>query len=150
MPRKRRSITTQRKRPKSAPAVLFRGSKRRSEKRKTWSDDSMKAALKAVENGQSVSGAARDYGIPKTTLFDRVSGRVIHGVKPGPRPYLSPREEGTLGHFLKHCAKLGYGKTRKDVLAIAESTAIDKGLLKSSRITEGWWRRFLNLSLTYC
>ena len=143
MPRKRRSITTQRKRSKSAPAVLFRGSKRRSEKCKTWSDDSMKAALKAVENGQSVSGAARDYGIPKTTLFDCVSGRVIHGVKPGPRPYLSPREEGTLGHFLKHCAKLGYGKTRKDVLAIAESTAIDKGLLKSSRITEGWWRRFL-------
>ena len=103
----------------------------------------MKAALKAVENGQSVSGAARDYGIPKTTLFDRVSGRVIHGVKPGPRPYLSPREEGTLRHFLKHCAKLGYGKTRKDVLAIAESTAIDNGLLKSSRITEGWWRHFL-------
>ena len=131
MPRKRRSITTQRKRSKSAPAVLFRGSKRRSEKRKTWSDDSMKAALKAtlkaVENGQSVSGAARDYGIPKTTLFDHVSGRVIHGVKPGPRPYLSPREEGTLGHFLKHCAKLGYGKTKKDVLAIAESTAIIKG-----------------------
>ena len=54
-------------------------------------DDSMKAALKAVEDGQSVSGA-RDYGIPKTTLFDYVSGRVIHGVKPGPRPHLSPRE----------------------------------------------------------
>ena len=30
-----------------------------------------------------------------------------------------------------------------DVLAIAESTAIDKGLLKSSRITEGWWQCFL-------
>ena len=60
----------------------------------------MKAALKAVEDGQSVNGAARDYGIPKMTLFDRVSGRMIHGVKPGPRPYLSPREEGTPGHFL--------------------------------------------------
>ena len=58
----------------------------------------MKAALKAVEDGQSVSGAARDYGIP-----DCVGGRVIHGVKPGPRPYLSLSEEGTLGHFLKHC-----------------------------------------------
>ena len=96
MPRKRRSTTTQRKWTKSAPTILCRGSKRRSEKRKTWSDDSMKAALKAVEDGQSVNGAARDYGIPKMTLFDRVSGRMIHGVKPGPRPYLSPREEGTL------------------------------------------------------
>ena len=45
---------------------------------KTWSDDSMKAALKAVEDGQSVSRATRDYGIPKMTLFDRVSGRVIN------------------------------------------------------------------------
>ena len=103
----------------------------------------MKAALKSVEGGQSVSGAARGYGIPKTILFDSVSGRVIDGVKPGPRPYLSPTEEGTLGQFLKHCAKLGSGKTRKDVLAIAESTAIDKGLFKSYCITEGWWQRFL-------
>ena len=29
------------------------------------------------------------------------------------------------------------------MLAIAELTAIDKGLLKSSCINEGWWRRFL-------
>ena len=75
MPRKKRSITTQRKWSKLAPAVLCRESKRRSEKHKTWSDDSMKAALKAVEDGQFVSGAARDYGIPKTTFFDRVNGR---------------------------------------------------------------------------
>ena len=61
---------------------------------------------------------------------------VVGWLMPGPRTYLSPREEGTLEHFLKHCAKLGYGKTRKDVLAIAESTGTDKGLLKSSRITE--------------
>ena len=38
----------------------------------------MKAALKAVEDSQSVSRATRDYGIPKMTLFDRVSGRVIN------------------------------------------------------------------------
>ena len=29
------------------------------------------------------------------------------------------------------------------MLAIAELTAIDKGLLTSSCINEGWWRRFL-------
>ena len=103
----------------------------------------MKAAMEAVAAGQSVSEAAREHGIPKTTLHDRVSGKVIHGVKPGPRPYLSPKEEGNLGLFLKQCAKLGYGKTRKDVLGIVQSTAVDKGLLRSSRVTECWWRRFL-------
>jgi len=112
-------------------------------KRKIWSDESMKAALEAVAAGQSVSEAAREHGIPKTTLHDRVSGKVIHGVKPEPRPYLSPKEEGNLGLFLKQCAKLDYGKTRKDVLGIVQSTAVDKGLLRSSQVTEGWWCRFL-------
>jgi len=103
----------------------------------------MKAAMKAVSEGLSVNQASRYYGVPKTTLHDRVSGRVIHGVKPGPRPYLSPAEEEELGNYLKDCAKMGYGKTRKDVLGIVQSTASDKGLLRSERVTEGWWRRFL-------
>jgi len=90
----------------------------------------------------SLSAAAREYGVPKTTPHDRTSGWVIDGVKPGPRPYLSPSEK-ELGTFLKECAKVGYGKTRKDVLNIAQSVAQEKGLLKVERISEGWWRRFL-------
>ena len=43
----------------------------------------MKAALEAVAAGQSMSEAAREHGIPKTTLHDRVSGKVIHSTKPG-------------------------------------------------------------------
>ena len=27
--------------------------------------------------------------VPRSTLKDRISGRVIHGTNPGPRPYLS-------------------------------------------------------------
>lgn len=38
---------------------------------KTWSHDSMKAALKAViEDGMSVRNAAEYYGVPKSTLGD--------------------------------------------------------------------------------
>ena len=46
--------------------------------------------MKAVGEGESVNQAAQNLGIPKTTLLDRVSGRVIQGGKPGLRPYLSP------------------------------------------------------------
>lgn len=80
----------------------------------------MTAALKAIEDGSSVSRASRDFGVPRSTLHDRVSGRVVHGVKPGPKPYLDNTEEKELGSYLKHCAKVGYGKTRKDVLCIVE------------------------------
>ena len=55
----------------------------------------MKAAMKAASEGESVTQAAWNHGIPNTTL--RVSGRVIHGVKPGPRPYLIAQGEKDLG-----------------------------------------------------
>lgn len=89
----------------------------------------MKAALKAVEDGKSINRAARDYGIPKSTLYDHVSGKVVHGIKPGPRPYLTAGEEKELGIYLKQCAKVGYGKTRRDVLALVQTAASDKGVL---------------------
>ena len=103
----------------------------------------MLAALKAVEEGQLVNQVARDHGIPKTTLKDRVSGRVTHGTNPGPTPYLSTVEEDELGHFLRSCAEVGYGKTRRDAMGIAESVAVDKRVLKGEKISVGWWRRFL-------
>ena len=88
MPRKRCSFA--RKRSRSAPVDLRRSTNRNRQKRcKNWLEESMKAALEAVKEGQSISQAARDHGVPKTTLYDRVSGRVVHGSKPGPQPYLS-------------------------------------------------------------
>ena len=76
-------------------------------------------------------------------LYDRVSGRVTHGNKPGPRPYLTGEEEQELGTYLKHCSKVGYGKTRRDLLAIVQNVAADKGVLRQSQVSSVWWRRFL-------
>ena len=139
MPRKKRSFSN-RRRLHSAPPRL---NPKRPPKRKKWHNDSMKAAIQAVKEGQSVSKAARDHGVPKTTLYDRISGKVIHGVNPGPRPYLSNEEEKELGSYLKQCSKIGCGKTRRDVFAIVQNTASDKGVLRTSQVSSGWWRSFL-------
>jgi len=40
---------------------------------------------------------------------------------------------------------VGYGKTRKQVMNIAES-AREKGLLRKCRISDGWFRRFIENS----
>ena len=74
----------------------------------------------------TVKRAADDHGVPVSTLRDRISGRVVHGTKPGPKPYLSGEEEKELSSFLKSRANVGYGKTRKDVLCIAQSVASEK------------------------
>ena len=99
--------------------------------------------MKAVEEGLGINKASGDHGVPASTLKDRVSGRVKHGVKPGPKPYLCLVEEQELGSFLKSCATMGYGKTRRDVMHSAESVAREKGILKKDCITHGWWNRFL-------
>ena len=58
----------------SAPAVLR--SPKKVKKRKQWSEEAMQAALDAVKNGESVLRAARENGVPRQTLSDRVSGKV--------------------------------------------------------------------------
>ena len=86
----------------------------------------MLAALKAVESGMGINKAACEHGVPATTLKDWVSGRVAHAPD---LTYVSVEEETELGTFLKNCACVGYGKTRKDVLLIAESVAKEKNAL---------------------
>ena len=53
----------------------------------------MIAAIRAVNSGVPVKRAAEEHCVPRTTLRDRLSGKVVHGTKPGPKPYLS-NEQG--------------------------------------------------------
>jgi len=53
----------------------------------------MIAAIESVKGGQSVKRAAEEHGVPRTTLQDCVKGKVVHGVNPGPQPYLQPADE---------------------------------------------------------
>ena len=95
-------------------------------KRKQWKNEQMEQAMKAVETGSKINQAALDHGVPPTMLKDRLSGRVQHGIKSGPKQYLSCEEETELTTFLKSCASVCYGKTRRDVMGIAQSVAMDK------------------------
>ena len=66
--------------------------------------------MKAVEDGEKVSTAARSFGVPRITLYDRVTGRIPHGKKPGPDPYLTTEEETELRDFLIETSDYGYGE----------------------------------------
>ena len=48
-------------------------------KTKQCSEEPMSGAMEAVVDGSSISGAAREYSVPQTTLQDRVHGKVTHG-----------------------------------------------------------------------
>ena len=94
--------------------------------------------MKAVEDGSPINQAAREHGVPKTTLRDRLSGRVVHGSNPGPNPQLTSSEELELSSFIKESAKVGYGKTRKDIMIITKRVAKDKGIRVNNGGIDSW------------
>ena len=82
----------------------------------------MVSAMNAVANGElGVNRAALEFGVLKTTLKDRLSGRVVHGANIGPKPYLNHEEKQELVDFLVKCSKIGHGKTRNEVLKLVEA-----------------------------
>ena len=107
---------------------------------KQYEENRMQRALNAVQDGQSIRRAALEYGVPKSTLGDRVSGRVTHGTLSGPSRYLSSEEEDELVRFLLGCASVGYAKSRKEVLALVQSLVANRGITKL--VTSGWWESF--------
>ena len=46
-----------------------------------------------LDDGISRKRAAVLHGVPRSTLKDRLSGRVIHGQEPGPQPTWMVQEE---------------------------------------------------------
>ena len=64
----------------------------------------------------------------------------------GPKPYLSSTEEKELADFLVDVAKVGYGRTRKQVRTIAGSCAHNKGRLESPVVASHYLLLLLLLS----
>ena len=101
----------------------------------------MDKAITSVERGEvSIRKASVLFDVPRSTLHDRITGKVAFEAKPGPTPYLSMQEEEELASFLFLSAKIGYPYTRKKVLHIVQQIIDDKGVM--GHVTNGWWERF--------
>ena len=128
------------------------------EKRHKWDDRSMVEAMEVVKSGRlGVNRATNEYNVPKTTLKDRISGRVKHGSNPGRQPYLTSSKENELENFLIEVCKMGHGKTKREVIDIVRRT-VEKKMKKEGKDFEkcdfkgeGWWQgftqRYPNISL---
>ena len=89
----------------------------------------MDKALNALLYGHtSIWRSALDYDIPKLTLGDWVSGRVLPGIVSGPPTYLTLQEEEELVVFLLRCSSIGYAKSCKEVIALVEQIIHSKAI----------------------
>ena len=96
----------------------------------------------AVRRGETIRRAAELYNIPRSTLSDKVLGKVPLKARSGPPTYLSTDEEEELTSFLLQMAKIGYPNTRKQVIALVQQIVDSKGI--STVVTNGWWERYVH------
>ncbi|KAJ8332145.1 hypothetical protein SKAU_G00428730 [Synaphobranchus kaupii] len=79
----------------------------------------MTAAMEDCERGMPVRKAARIHQVPRQTLQDRVSGRVVHGSRSGGLTMLSPEDENSLVQYCLYCAPRGFPLTHRVLAAFA-------------------------------
>jgi len=74
----------------------------------------IRAAYMAVKGGMGVRQAARDFGVPRTTLRNKLEGK--HPIEKKSKLSLSTEEEKTFSQWAINMARAGFGRTKKDFL----------------------------------
>ena len=109
---------------------------------KSWTEEKIRLACDAVTlQGFNYRRAELEFGVPKSTICDRISGKSLPGATSGPQRYLTENEEKELVHFIKESARVGYARTRHQIIAIVEEVL--KANHYKSSITSGWWYSFM-------
>ena len=79
-------------------------------KYKIWNPESMAKAIAAVQKTEcTIREASEIYKVPKSTLHDRISGKVIRGTCSGPERYLTDTETVK---FLHKCSSIGFARSK--------------------------------------
>lgn len=112
-----------------------------------YPEKSLIAALDAVKNGMAIREASRRFNVPKTTIQDRIHGRIKEGPrKMGPPTILSTQEESELVHWLKELASTGFPRKKADLLNTVQKIVLTNKRdtpFKDGRPGEKWYKSFL-------
>ena len=76
----------------------------------------------------------------RSTLQDRISGKVLPGASTGPQRYLDDDEEAKLVRFITRCSEIGYSRTKRDIICMVQRLCDHKGL--QVQVSSGWWASF--------
>ena len=81
-----------------------------------WMENEAEEAVNACHRCMSICHAAEFYGIPKSTICDKLNGWTPMGQKKELPTKLSPELENCIEKWIIHMARIGYGQTRTDIL----------------------------------
>lgn len=108
----------------------------------SYSTEKMLLAVDAVKSGLSIRKAAEKYGVPRSSLGDRISGRIAPDARPGKMPVIPAEVESAMVEKAMSLADQGFGVSKKQLTARAGQLCRTMGL--KNRFTNGipgkaWW-----------
>ncbi|XP_062340827.1 uncharacterized protein LOC134039094 [Osmerus eperlanus] len=108
------------------------------------SQEAMAQAQQEVKAGKlNLLQAAQEFGVPKTSLSDRVSGRVSSDCVLGQRTLLTPADEDSLVEYLLYSASHGLPLTKPQVLAHALAIYnLRHQAAPKTGLGQTWWINF--------
>lgn len=127
----------------------------RPKKRKLWSPEDMRRAIEAVRAKQlGTRAAAKQYGVPRSTLKDKVNAEgsvdpeTLANSKLGRKPVLTGEIEGSLVKYCLQMEQLFFGLRAKDVMkmafTLAERNNLPHAFNKDKRMAGWkWFRGFM-------
>ena len=95
----------------------------------------MMGAMKVVANG--LFGVNKAADVPRLTLEDRLSTKVVHGARSEPIPYLSGVQQNKIVKFLLY-TNIGLPKSRVKVIGIVQKAVIKKCGTDKRFNSESW------------
>lgn len=104
----------------------------------------MERALIEVKSGRcTVRQAAKQFGVPKSSLGDRVSGRVTPGCRSGPAQLITSADEELLVEFSLYMSKHGFPLTKQQLVSFASSIyKRQHRRVAFSKLGQTWWLNF--------
>ncbi|XP_077597392.1 uncharacterized protein LOC144213026 [Stigmatopora nigra] len=113
-------------------------------KKKKWTEEAMEHALAQVKSGRyTVRRAAKEFGVPKSSLGDRVSGRVTPGSRSGPAQLITSADEELLVEFSSYVSEHGFPLTKRQLVSFASSIyKRQHRRVAFSKLGQTWWLNF--------
>ena len=110
-----------------------------------YTEDTLAAALNAVNSGTPLRRAAYDFGIPLATLHDHRASRQSKTTAHMSQQKLSPIQESRLAEWIRIQDVLGFTPTYTQIRIFASRILLAGG--STAGIGKHWLERFLRCNL---
>ncbi|KAJ8966802.1 hypothetical protein NQ314_003298 [Rhamnusium bicolor] len=112
-----------------------------------YDEQNLKNAVEEVKNGGKLREVCRRYGVPKSTVLDRIKGRISETCKKmGPDPILTIEHEQQLADWISELARCGFPFKKNELLQSVQKIVKDENLkspFRNGRPGEKWYAGFL-------